>query len=313
MTQPFSSDAPSSTSGTSTIPPIPENPPRPARQEIFTPAVNSAAIGRAWAETETDGEFDYIPVSPWAPVTLALGLLSLTGFMGFFGLYVAGFSILVGLAALTKIRNSGGTVKGKGMAIPGLLLAIVSLAGGSVKMAYAYNTEVPAGFQRVHFPREIADHQFIYISGRRKIPPPVAALVGKPVYLKGFMWATQATDGIPRFILLKDNGECCFGGKPKSHDFITVTLKSYPDGARPPLASRAPDMSDVILTPEQQKTLGAAHPNQLTTKAFIGMVAVAGVLQANPQAGEGGSPEDYDFAPVYTMDADLVEEVWTPF
>lgn len=278
-----------------------------------TPAEAGHAIRRAWSDSDAEGEFDYVPFSPWAPVALVLGLLSLTGFMGFFGLYVAGFSIFVGFAALAKIRGGAGTVKGKGMAVAGLLLSAVSLGGGSVKMAHAYNTEVPEGFRRVHFPREIADHQFVYINGRRKISPAVTELVGKPVYLKGFMWATQATDGIPRFILLKDNGECCFGGKPKSHDFITVTLKSYPDGARPPLASRAPGMSDVILTPEQQKALGATHANQLTTEAFIGMVAVAGILQANPQAGEGGSPEDYDFAPVYTMDADLVEEVWTPF
>jgi hypothetical protein len=271
------------------------------------------AVRRAWSDSDGDGDFDYIPVSPWAPIALFTGLLSLTGFLGFFGLYVAAFSIFLGFAAVSRIRSGGGTVKGMWMACAGLVLSTVSLAGGGLKMAHAWSTEVPEGYRRVHFPREIADQQFIYIGGRRKIPPQVSELVGKPLYLKGFMWATQATDGIPRFILLKDNGECCFGGKPKSHDFITVTLKSYPDGARPPLASRAPGMSDMVLTPEQQKTFGAQYPNQLTTQAFIGMVAVAGVLQANPQAGEGGSPEDYDFAPVYTMDAELVEEVWTPF
>ncbi|MEY3457901.1 MAG: hypothetical protein RL215_1058 [Planctomycetota bacterium] len=271
------------------------------------------AVRRAWSDGEADGEFDYIPVSPWAPIALVMGGLSLTGFMGFFGLYVAAFGIFVGCAAVMRIRSGGGAVKGMWMAFAGLILSTISLTGGSVKMAHAWSTEVPEGYRRVHFPSEIADQQFVYVGGRRKIPPPVAELVGKPLYIKGFMWATQATDGIPRFILLKDNGECCFGGKPKSHDFITVTLKSYPDGARPSLASRAPGMSDVVLTPEQQKAFGAQYPNQLTTQAFIGMVAVAGVLHADPQAGEGGSPEDYEFAQVYTMDAELVEEVWTPF
>jgi hypothetical protein len=271
------------------------------------------AVRRAWTDSEADGEFDYIPVSPWAPIALVMGGLSLTGFMGFFGLYVAAFSIFVGCAAVMRIRSGGGTVKGMWMACAGLILSTISLTGGSVKMAHAWSTEVPEGYRRVHFPSEIADHQFVYVGGRRKIPPAVAELVGKPLYIKGFMWATQATDGIPRFILLKDNGECCFGGKPKSHDFITVTLKSYPDGARPSLASRAPGMSDVVLTPEQQKAFGAQYPNQLTTQAFIGMVAVAGVLHADPRAGEGSSPEDYEFAQVYTMDAELVEEVWTPF
>ena len=268
---------------------------------------------RAWSNADVGDDFDYVPVSPWAPTALCLGLLSLTGFMGLFGLYIAGFGVFVGIAALSRIRASEGTVKGGMFAAMGLVLSACSLVLGSVRMAHAYSTEVPEGYQRVNFPREIADRQFVYIGGRRKIPPEVAPLLEKKVYLKGFMWATQSTDGLARFILLKDNGECCFGGKPKSHDFVTVTLKSYPDGQRPPLAARASGMSDMVLDAEQMKTWDAEFPNQLTTKAFIGMVAVAGVLHADPKAGENGSRDDYDFAPVYTMDAELVEEAWTRF
>ncbi|MEI7698739.1 MAG: hypothetical protein WCK86_03015 [Planctomycetia bacterium] len=268
---------------------------------------------RAWSSADVGDDFDYVPVSPWAPTALCLGLLSLTGFMGLFGLYIAGFGVFVGIAALSRIRASEGAVKGGLFAVMGLVLSACSLVLGSVKMAHAYSTEVPEGYQRVNFPREIADRQFVYVGGRRKIPPEVAPLLEKKVYLKGFMWATQSTDGLPRFILLKDNGECCFGGKPKSHDFVTVTLKSYPDGQRPPLSARASGMSDMVLDAEQMKTWDAEFPNQLTTKAFIGMVAVAGVLHADPKAGENGTRDDYDFAPVYTMDAELVEEAWTRF
>ena len=273
----------------------------------------SISTVRAWSSDDVGNDFDYVPVSPWAPLALCLGLLSLTGFLGLFGLYIAGFGVFIGIAAMSRIRASDGAVKGQWLAALGFALSACSLVLGSVKMAHAYSTEVPEGYQRVNFPREIADRQFVYIGGRRKIPPEVQPLLGKKVYLKGFMWATQDTEGLPRFILLKDNGECCFGGKPKSHDFITVTLKSYPEGQRPPLASRAPGMSDKVLTPEEMKTWNAEFPNQLTTKAFIGMVAVAGVLHADPKAGETESREDYEFAQVYTMDAELVEEAWTRF
>jgi hypothetical protein len=270
------------------------------------------AIG-AWGESSEGEDFDYIPISPWAPIALSLGLLGLTGFIGIFGLYVAFFGIFIGIAAITRIRASAGSVKGTGMAAIGLVLSLASFALGSAKMAHAYSTEVPEGFARVTFPKDIADKQFVYINGHRKLHPDVAALVGQKVYLKGFMWATQETEGLTRFILLKDNGECCMGGKPKSHDFVFVTLKSFNDGERPALSYRAPDLAVKELTAEEQEKLGVSNKLQLTTPAYIGMVAVAGVLQADVKAGEDSPSEDYEFAPVYSMEAELVEEAWTRF
>ncbi|MBL8809969.1 MAG: hypothetical protein JNM43_07325 [Planctomycetaceae bacterium] len=265
-----------------------------------------------WSSDEGN-DFDYVPISPWAPLALCLGLLSLTGFIGLFGLYVAAFGIFIGLAAFFRVRGAAGAVKGGGMSLIGLVLSVASLILGSAKMAHAYSTEVPDGYMRINFQKEIAEKQFYYVAGKRKLDPEVSKLVGKKLYLKGFMWATQATDGLPRFILLKDNGECCFGGKPKSHDFITVTLSSFPDGQRPQLSYRSSGMSEVVLTDEQKEQLGAEFSNQLTTKSYIGMVAVAGVLKADVKAGEGKSGEDYEFAPVYSMDAELVEDAWTRF
>ncbi|MFO0975477.1 MAG: hypothetical protein U0996_03720 [Planctomycetaceae bacterium] len=278
------------------------------------PAVDQTEAGQklGWSSDEGN-DFDYVPITPWAPLALCLGLLSLTGFIGLFGLYVAAFGIFIGIAAFFRVRGAAGAVKGGGMSLIGLVLSAASLILGSAKMAHAYSTEVPDGYLRVNFPKEIAEKQFYYVGGKRKLDPDVAKLVGKKVYLKGFMWATQATEGLPRFILLKDNGECCFGGKPKSHDFITVTLSSFPEGQRPPLSYRSSGMSAMVLSDEQKEKLGVEFSNQLTTKAYIGMVAVAGVLKADVKAGEGKTGEDYEFAPVYSMDAELVEDAWTRF
>ena len=111
-------------------------------------------------------------------------------------------------------------------------------------MSYDYKHEVPEGYLRVHFPKEVAEKQFVFFGGRRKLHPDVAPLVGKKVYLKGFMYATQATEGLRQFILLKDNGECCFGGKPKSHDYIIVTLPELESPSdRPAISNRASGMS----------------------------------------------------------------------
>ena len=212
--------------------------------------VNELAGSNAvsWGSS-SDGEYvDYVPVSPLAPISLCMGLLGLTGFIGYFGLYVAFFGIFIGIGAINKIRSSVGFVKGTWMATVGLVLSICSFSLGSAKMSYDYKHEVPEGYQRVHFPKDVAEKQFVFLGGHRKLHPDVAGLIGKKVYLKGFMWATHETEGLRQFILLKDNGECCFGGKPKSHDYIIVNLpalKSQSD--RPAISNRAPGMSIIEM------------------------------------------------------------------
>jgi len=285
-------------------------------------ALNEASASNVvgWGTTSDGEELDYVPVSPWAPIALCMGLLGLTGFIGYFGLYVAFFGIFVGVGAVKQIRSSGGFVKGTWMAMIGLVLSICSFCLGSAKMSYDYQHEVPEGYQRVNFQKDVAEKQFVFVGGYRKLDPAVADVIGKKVYLKGFMYATQATEGLRQFILLKDNGECCFGGKPKSHDYIIVTLpflKSPSD--RPAISERAPGMSVMSLAEEAQKQLAAKKEYQqekfqLVTRAYIGMVAVAGVLEADVRAGQDGRPDDFDYAPVYTMkNVELVEEAWTRF
>jgi hypothetical protein len=281
-----------------------------------TPVTQDAArapLAGAWGEASDGEDFDYVPVSPWAPIALCLGLLGLTGFIGIFGLYVAFFGIFIGIAAISRIRASAGFVKGTGIAAVGLVLSVASFALGSAKMAHAYSTEVPDGFKRVNFPKDIAEKGFVTVYGHRKLEPSVATLIGQKVYLKGFMWATQDTEGLTRFILLKDNGECCFGGKPKSHDYIFVTLASFNGGERPPLSYRAGGLSVKELNDEEKAKLKVPKDLQLTTLAYLGMVAAAGVLEADLKAGEKGPAEDFEYAPVYSMEAELVEEAWTRF
>ena len=284
--------------------------------------VNESSVSNAvgWSNTSDGEELDYVPVSPWAPISLCMGLLGLTGFIGYFGLYVAFFGIFVGIGAINQIRASGGFVKGTWMATLGLVLSICSFCLGSAKMSYDYQHEVPEGYQRVNFQKDVAEKQFVFNGGYRKLAPEVAAVIGKKVYLKGFMYATQATEGLQQFILLKDNGECCFGGKPKSHDYIIVTLpylKSSSD--RPAISTRASGMSVAEISEEAKKQLAAKEEYQqekfqMVTRAYIGMVAVAGVLEADVRAGEGGPPDDFEYAPVYKMkNVELVEEAWTRF
>jgi hypothetical protein len=285
------------------------------------PVGDSLALQSVGWGLESEGaDIDYIPISPWAPIAMSVGLLGLTGFFGYFGLYIAFFGIFVGIGAISQIRSSGGFVKGTWMAATGLVLSICSFGLGSAKMSYEYKHEVPEGYQRVNFQKDVAEKQFVFFGGRRKLDPTVAALVGKKVYLKGFMYATQATEGLRQFILLKDNGECCFGGKPKSHDYIIVTLPALKSpGDRPAISNRAHGMSVIEMSNDLKVQLAEdkdyqQENYQLVTRAFTGMVAVAGVLEADVRAGEAGPPTDFEYAPVYTMkNVELVEEAWTRF
>lgn len=223
----------------------------------------------SWSNSAEFDDFNYVPVSPWGPLALVMGICSLTGFLGIFGLYLAFVSVIIGVVAVNQIRKAEGAVKGIIFAILGVTLASGSLVFGSVKMVRDYATECPEGFLRVNFPRDISAKQFLYMPQRR-LHPDVAPLEGKPIFLKGFMWQTEKSEGLTEFVLLKDNGECCFGGKAQPYDMMRIRLQ-----------------------------------NGLTTRAYIGKVAVAGVLRVDLEAGED--------APVYTIDATMVEEARTRF
>lgn len=224
-----------------------------------------------WSNPVENDDFTYVPMSPWAPISLVTGILSVSAMSGLFGLGLAFFGILIGLAAFGRIRGAQGAVKGAGLALLGVLLSGSFLAAGSFKMKYAYDHEVPDGYERVTFTTEIADKKFQDYRGQRRLHKDVAPLIGKSIYIKGYMWQTQRPDGLTDFVFLKDNGDCCFGGKAKPHDMMVVRMN---DGK--------------------------------TTRSYEGtMIAVAGVLNADVQAGEDD--------PVYTIDADIVKEAPTPF
>lgn len=224
-----------------------------------------------WANQAETDEFDYVPVSPFGPIAFALGLASLTGLMNsVFGLVFAFIAGVFGIVAVLRIRADRGATKGMGMAAGGMLLSFACLIGGSMKLSHAYQTECPEGYTRVNFPNEISAREFVYYGGNRRLHPDVAPLIEQKVFLKGFMWQTQMSEGLRNFVFLKDNGECCFGGEPKPYDMMFVTMA-----------------------------------DDKTTKAYSGMVAVSGTLHANVNAEEG--------EPVYTVDADIVEEAQTSF
>jgi hypothetical protein len=168
--------------------------------------------------------FDYRPMPALAPVSGVFGVCGLIAFLGLFGILLAVVGVVVSLLAVWQIARAKGALSGRWVALAGLLLSIVSAVGGTSVQVYAYSHEVPEGFQRVSFSEEISGKGFVVEEGAQKVHPEIEALVGKSIFLKGFMYPTGEELGLTRFLLLKDSGECCFGGQPALQDMIGVKM-----------------------------------------------------------------------------------------
>lgn len=173
--------------------------------------------------------FDYRPMPILAPVAGVFAVCSLIAYLGLFGIGLAIVGVFVGLLAMLVIKRSGGALSGMWLATLGALLCLVNAAGGIGLQVYHYQHEVPEGFARVNFTEQISKQGFEERDGAQRVPAAVEALVGQPVFLKGFMYPTGQTEGLTSFLLLKDSGECCFGGKPALQDMIGITMDAGKD------------------------------------------------------------------------------------
>ncbi len=174
-------------------------------------------------------EFAYRPVPPLAPVSLFLGICAVSGFLGVPCLAIGVVGMLLGLIALWQIRRSSGDMGGKVVARLGVGLSVALFFAASGYHAYAYVTELPEGYLRVSFP-ELSKYQPITTveSGVKKVDfvPEVKQLDGKSIYIKGYMYPTRQRFDLSEFVLVKDTGQCCFGGQPKETDMIIVRFEN---------------------------------------------------------------------------------------
>jgi hypothetical protein len=129
----------------------------------------------------SDNEFDYHPVSSLAVCSLVLGLLSLVGIFLWIMLPVGLLAAVLGGIAIISIRRWQGEYSGTGVSIAGIFFGLTTMIAGSVVQVQAFQHEVPPGFQRISFVKDISAKEFV--QGRRggKVHPDVQALVGKKV------------------------------------------------------------------------------------------------------------------------------------
>jgi hypothetical protein len=130
------------------------------------------------------------------------------------------------LWSLARIRREPELYTGRPMAVIGLVASLLGLVGGLAYGGYEYTTEVPDGYTRISFntmkPDDTQERDGVLV------PPEIAALNGQKVFIKGYIRPDSVTvqRGIDRFLLVRDNNQCCFGtlSNVKYHDQVLVDM-----------------------------------------------------------------------------------------
>ena len=60
---------------------------------------------------------------------------------------------------------------------------------------------------------------------RAMLTEPIEALDGQRIRIRGYMYPTMQRDGITKFVLVRDNLECCFGPGAALYDCIFVEME----------------------------------------------------------------------------------------
>lgn len=167
---------------------------------------------------------DYRAISSLAIVGLVLSLLSTVVLLNMATAPLSVAGIVISGLAVWRIRRRSDELIGLGVARMGLVLSSVLLVSGITKASYVYATEVPEGFQRLSFrnlqpPRDAPPQQLL--------PEDVKEWDGVDIFIKGYIHPStpggSRTD-IQKFILVPDQGTCCFGGQPKLTDMVQVSM-----------------------------------------------------------------------------------------
>lgn len=172
--------------------------------------------------------FEAAEYQPYKALSSAAVVSVLLGGLGLLTFFSAGFGLLslvgllLGVHAMRSIRDRGSELTGASLARLGTLLSLVSLVGGWSYHGYVYATEVPEGYQRIGY----AELQPPEAAPPGTIPATARQLDGQRVFIKGYVFPGLQTKGIRQFVLVRDKGDCCFGGNPKITDRIQVQLKA---------------------------------------------------------------------------------------
>jgi hypothetical protein len=173
--------------------------------------------------TVHSGAIVSLVLGAFSAVTLAAGANSLNASLLVAPIPVVG--LIIGLRSLASTRREPDVYTGGRLAAIGAVLSAVFLVTGVGYGAYVHVTEVPPDHTRISFPQMRPD--VVEERAGIAVPPEIMALDGKRVFIKGYMRPPEVRSGIDRFLLVRDNNQCCFGdlSTVKYYDQILVDLR----------------------------------------------------------------------------------------
>jgi hypothetical protein len=163
----------------------------------------------------------YRALSSAAVASLVVGLLSPLALLDWVLLAIPVVGLVLGVAACRVLARHSEELTGRSLARLGLGLSAFWLVTSGTRLTYVYATEVPDGYRRISYGQLQPEAE----QPSQVVPPEALALDGQRVFVKGYPLASSQQVGIQRFVLVRDQGDCCFGGNPKLTDQIEVTLR----------------------------------------------------------------------------------------
>lgn len=149
-----------------------------------------------------------------------LALLSPLVFLHAWLAFVPLVGMVAGMIGWRAIAARPRDLTGGPLAIGATLVSAALLVAGVVWQARVYAAELPEGFERIDY----SMLQPLPGDPPHAIPDSARAIDGHDVLLKGYMYPGKQERGIVQFVLVRDQGDCCFGGNPKITDRVLVQL-----------------------------------------------------------------------------------------
>ncbi len=172
--------------------------------------------------SELPQELQYRALSSAAVASFVAGVLSVFSFLSslFFIIPICG--MLLAIVSLQRINQHCDELTGKKLAQAGFILSTFFWAAGAGWLTYVHVYEVPDGYERISY----EELQPVSGAPANSVPSSAHLLDGKRVFIKGYMYPGSQQQEIKEFVLVRDQGSCCFGGPtPKLTDMIQVQLK----------------------------------------------------------------------------------------
>jgi hypothetical protein len=185
-----------------------------------SPGPLSARVPNSPRSVHPDDDSAYRAPSQYAIAGAILAVMSPLAFFDWWLVAVPVAAIVLGLAGWWQVASRPEVLTGLPLAIVGAAFGFCCLAGSLTWLSIQYAAELPEGYERI---------DYLLLQPAEGDPPtaiPESAITtdGKLVLLKGYMYPGKEQRGISQFLLVRDQGDCCFGGNPKITDRVLVQL-----------------------------------------------------------------------------------------